>query len=56
MPDLIEMARWKSTGHAFGAVVIVGRIAGWSDKKTTDTWGWGKGDGETVIAAALSSH
>jgi len=56
MPDLIEMARWKSTGHAFGFVEILGRIAGWSDKKTTDTWAWGKGDGEAVIAAALSSH
>ena len=56
MPDLIEMARWKSAGHAFGFVMILGRIAGWSDEQTRDTWGWGKGDVEIVIAAASSAR
>lgn len=56
MPELIEIARWKSTGHAFGFVMILGRIAGWSDAQTTETWAWGKGDVEAVIAAALASR
>lgn len=32
MPELIEIARWKSDGHAFPAIRILGRIAGWDEK------------------------
>ena len=28
LPSLIEMARWRSRGHAFAALVLLGRIAG----------------------------
>jgi len=56
LPDLIEMARWKSTGHALSAALILGRIAGWSDEKTMATCEWGKSDREAIIAAASSSR
>lgn len=33
LPSLFEMARWKSEGHAFAGVVILGRIAGLPDSE-----------------------
>jgi hypothetical protein len=33
MDALIEMARWKHPGHAIGARMIIGRIAGLDDKR-----------------------
>lgn len=33
LPSLVEMAKWKSAGHAFAAYLILGRIAGVKDKE-----------------------
>ena len=52
LPELIEMARWKSEGHAFPSVRILGRIAGWDDDRTTKAWR--DGGLETIIAAAVA--
>ncbi len=31
---LVDMARWKSTGHAYAAFMILGRMAGWPEEVT----------------------
>jgi hypothetical protein len=50
VPELTEMARWKSDGHTFPAIRILGRIAGW---KNEEIWrAWREGDVEKIIAAA----
>lgn len=50
LPALIEMARWKSSGHALSSLQILGRIGGLSDdaiqKRIT------QGDRASIIAAA----
>jgi hypothetical protein len=51
MTPLVEMARWKSEGHAMPALMILGRIAGKSDEATGSAWA--RGEREAVIAAAL---
>jgi hypothetical protein len=48
LPALIEMARWKSAGHAEPAFMILGRIGGLSEKAIHDALE--RGDRETVIA------
>jgi hypothetical protein len=50
---LVEMARWKSAGHAYAAFIILARIAGYSDESANDHWS--RGDREIVIKAALKS-
>lgn len=52
LPDLSEMTRWKSEGHALGAALILGRTAGWSDERTFEAWGQGRR--EDIIAAAAA--
>lgn len=52
LPDLNEMARWKSKGHEMSAAFILGRIAGWSNERTMEAFG--KGRREDVIAAAVA--
>lgn len=54
MPPLIEMARWKSEGHAFPAFFILGRLTGLSDEAAIDLWN--RGERETVINAAQNHH
>jgi hypothetical protein len=51
LTPLVEMARWKSAGHAFGAFMILGRIAGYSDDAAHDLWD--HGNREKVIEAAI---
>ncbi len=48
---LVEIARWKSEGHAMPAVMILGRIGGQSDEDVQAAWR--RGDREVVINAAL---
>jgi hypothetical protein len=48
---LIEMARWKSDGHARSAFTILGRMAGYSDDAARAAWD--RGERELVISAAL---
>ena len=49
---LVEMARWRSEGHAQAAFIILGRVAGFSDEETMVHWT--RGERETVIAAAVA--
>jgi hypothetical protein len=48
---LVEMARWKSEGHAMPALMILGRIAGWSDGDVQSALM--RGERNAVIDAAL---
>ena len=50
LAPLVEMARWKSEGHALPALIILGRVAGYSDKATYELWE--RGDRDAVIDAA----
>ncbi len=51
LASLVEMARWKSDGHAKPAFTILGRIAGYSDDAARAAWE--RGERELVISAAL---
>ena len=35
---LVEMARWKSEGHAFSPYILLGRVAGLSDQEMFEAW------------------
>jgi len=48
---LVEMARWKSKGHALPAFMILARIAGYSDDEAHGLWE--RGDREVVIDSAV---
>ena len=51
LPSLVEMARWKSDGHAAAALTVLARLAGASE---TDAWSALRdGTREALIAAAL---
>ena len=47
LTSLVEMARWKSEGHATAALTILARIAGQPDEAAKP------GDRERIISAAL---
>jgi hypothetical protein len=47
LPQLVEIARWKSAGHAFPAFMILARVAGYQDDDAGALWA--RGDRETVI-------
>ena len=47
---LIEMARWKSPGHALAALVIIGRLAGLTEQEIGEAWN--SGDREKIIRAS----
>jgi HEAT repeat protein len=53
LPALVEMARWKSPGHALGPFVLLGRVVGLSDRESKEAFQ--RGDREVVIARALRS-
>ncbi len=50
LPALVEMSRWKTLAHALPAVILTGRVAGWSEQQIQDAWS--KGDREAVVNAA----
>ena len=50
MDPLVEIARWKSEGHAMPGFQILARIAGYSDEASLDLLR--RGERETVIQAA----
>lgn len=54
LPPLVEMARWKSAGHAQPAFMILARMAGYSDEVAGGLWE--RGDRETVIEAAIRAR
>lgn len=47
---LVEMARWKSLGHAGAALTILGRMAGLSEQEIGTVWNGG--DREKIIRAS----
>jgi len=49
--SLIEMARWKSAGHAYPAFCLLGRIGGLPEDQIHAAWS--RSDREEVIDAAL---
>jgi tRNA(Leu) C34 or U34 (ribose-2'-O)-methylase TrmL len=51
LPSLVEMARWKSKGHAMASFFILGRIGGLAENEIFEAWE--KNDRESVIKAAL---
>ena len=51
LPDLAEMARWKTLRYALPAFLLLGRVAGMPDAATQQAWG--KGDREPIIRKAL---
>ena len=51
---LVEIARWKSEGHAKPGYLVLARIANYSDDDANDLWQ--RGERETVIQAALTRH
>ena len=50
LPALVEMARWKSDGHAGAAFFLLGRIGGLSEDEIRAAWE--RRDREAVIRAA----
>jgi len=53
LPNLVEMARWRSAGHAAPARLILGRIAGIEESRLTRLVGEGRVD---EIVAALGAE
>jgi HEAT repeats len=53
LPDLAEMARWKTLRYALPPFLLMGRIAGLPDSETQSRWA--KGDREPVIEKALAA-
>jgi hypothetical protein len=51
LPDLAEMARWKTLRYALPPFLLLGRVAGLSDAAAQQAWG--TGDREPVIRKAL---
>lgn len=47
LKPLMEMARWRSEGHAIAAFTILGRIAGQTDEETQAAWR--RGDREALL-------
>lgn len=50
---LAEMARWSADGHAFPAMIVLGRIGRMADRETIAAWD--AKDREKVIAAATAA-
>jgi HEAT repeats len=54
LDSLIEMARWKSQGHAYMPFFILGRVAGMSEDAIKAAWE--RKDPETLVKAVRQSH
>lgn len=52
LPALVEMAQWKALSHALPPFLLLGRVAGMSDREVHDAWT--KGDRQAVIAEATA--
>lgn len=50
LDSLIEMARWKSPGHAYMPFVVLGRVAGMTEEAINTAWE--RKDPEAVVRAA----
>ena len=49
---LVEIARWKSDGHAQPGFLVLARLAEYSDEDALDLWA--RGERERVIQAAVA--
>lgn len=38
IPALVEMAQWKSMGHALPGFILLGRLVGWSEEEIHEKW------------------
>jgi len=38
VPALLEMAQWKSLGHALPGFILLGRLVGWSEEEIHEKW------------------
>ena len=52
LKSLVEMARWKIPGYAGGAIVILGRIGGMTDKALHDAYD--EGELDRIIQSVIS--
>jgi len=52
LPSLVEMAQWKTLAHALPAYLVLGRIAGLSEKDIQEAWS--KGERGALIQRARS--
>jgi hypothetical protein len=41
LDSMVDMARWKTPGHALQGFILLARTAGWEEKKIQDTWAAG---------------
>ena len=53
VPELVEMARWKSLPHALPCYILLGRVAGIEEQRLMDEWG--AGHREKIIEEALDA-
>ncbi len=53
VPELVEMARWKSLPHALPNYILLGRVAGIEEQRLMDEWG--AGHREKIIEEALDA-
>ena len=51
LPSLIEMARWKSSGHAYAPFTLLGRVVGLPEDEITAAWE--RGDRASFIEVAI---
>jgi len=51
LPSLIEMARWKSSGHAQASFVLLGRVAGLPEDEIAAAWE--RGDPASFMETAI---
>jgi len=51
LPSLIEMARWKSSGHAYAPFTLLGRVVGLPEDEITAAWE--RGDRASFIEVAV---
>jgi hypothetical protein len=54
LTPLVEMARWKSAGHALAAFMILARVAGYTDGVARGLWV--RGNREVVIEGAIQGR
>lgn len=50
MPELVQIARWRSMGHALPALIVLGRIAGMEDGETFAAAQ--RGERDSIVRAA----
>jgi hypothetical protein len=49
LPELVEMARWQSMGHAAPALLVLGRLGGMTEEQLGEAWQ--RGDREAIIGS-----